>query len=378
MATTAPTTSTAVVVEEEGPLLPVIIVGAGPCGLVAALTLQQQGIPFVVLEQATREKLCSNAGSGIDMAPTAIRILEDELDVSLLAGGEEAAMRAYDYLYVADMNETPVQAIRFQDVTFADDRAFGFANRAGLQRVLLAKIEPEHVQCGVSVQRFTQSSSSVEVHLSDGTTRKGSVLLACDGIHSAIRAHMHKDTTDELHYCGQECWWGKATVVPGSELDKALRDIETEQDMQVQPGSGAVGIGYIPTAKRPGCFFSCPVSEGTHAWAYILENKTSPLAKQSDDLTRRGGTVLTPEQKRQELLDQHDDMAKLMRLIVEATPDVTRAAFFDRKNLNLPYTQGRVALLGDAAHPQSPAMGQGAVRAELLLWCSIAMGSSSL
>jgi len=49
---------------------PVIIAGAGPCGLVAALTLEKAGIPYVIYERTTTEKLCSNAGSGIDMAPT--------------------------------------------------------------------------------------------------------------------------------------------------------------------------------------------------------------------------------------------------------------------------------------------------------------------
>ena len=49
---------------------PVVIAGAGPCGLVAALTFEKAGIPYVIYEKTTTEKLCSNAGSGIDMAPT--------------------------------------------------------------------------------------------------------------------------------------------------------------------------------------------------------------------------------------------------------------------------------------------------------------------
>ena len=50
---------------------PVVIAGAGPCGLVAALTLEKSaGIPYIIYEKTTADKLCSNAGSGIDMAPT--------------------------------------------------------------------------------------------------------------------------------------------------------------------------------------------------------------------------------------------------------------------------------------------------------------------
>ena len=54
--------------------LPIIIAGAGPCGLVAALTFEKAGIPYVIYEKTTTEKLCSNAGSGIDMATTGKKI----------------------------------------------------------------------------------------------------------------------------------------------------------------------------------------------------------------------------------------------------------------------------------------------------------------
>merc|ERR1719281_217564 len=63
--------------------LPVIIVGAGPCGLVAALALKQYGIPFVIIERASRSKICSNAGSGFELAPTAVEILEHRLGIDV-------------------------------------------------------------------------------------------------------------------------------------------------------------------------------------------------------------------------------------------------------------------------------------------------------
>ena len=75
--------------------LPVIIAGAGPCGLVAALSLKRSGVPFVIYDRASSTRLCSNAGSGIDMAPVAINILENELEVS--PEGINRAMRPYEY-----------------------------------------------------------------------------------------------------------------------------------------------------------------------------------------------------------------------------------------------------------------------------------------
>jgi len=92
--------------------LPVIIAGAGPAGLVAALTLQREKIPFIVYEKAKSSRLCGNAGSGIDMAPTALRILDEELGLA----GRNDYVQPYEYIHISNMKGKTIKAINLLDL----------------------------------------------------------------------------------------------------------------------------------------------------------------------------------------------------------------------------------------------------------------------
>eukprot|EP00581_Thalassiosira_minuscula_P008608 CAMPEP_0183705392 /NCGR_PEP_ID=MMETSP0737-20130205/2493_1 /TAXON_ID=385413 /ORGANISM="Thalassiosira miniscula, Strain CCMP1093" /LENGTH=476 /DNA_ID=CAMNT_0025932529 /DNA_START=46 /DNA_END=1476 /DNA_ORIENTATION=+ len=350
------------------PHLPVIIAGAGPCGLVAALTLQQHGVPFVVYEKAAAERLCSNAGSGFDMAPAALSILEHDLG---LGEGLDKSMRPYEYMHMATMKGKLLTNIDLRGFKVTHSRSFGFASRATLQHALLDKLgwrDPQtgkvkdggsslHCNASITEYRQTNDGSVVEVTLSDGTTARGCVLLACDGIHSGIRRHMLRNTNDPYHYCGQDALWGKTTVQEGSNLDRELKRIAKDHNME----DGHVSIMTLGSHKRPGYFFTTEVAPLEHAWVMGVPCKNPPDANDSDDLTRRGGVRLTGKAKDEEidnvLTPEH---SSLIRSIMSQSEDITRAGLFDRENLSAPYTDGLVALLGDAAHPQSPMMGQGA------------------
>lgn len=283
-------------------------------------------------------------------------------------------MKPYDYMHVADTKGRKValwdmKSLQLKKVS--ERRSFGFASRSCLQNALLdalnlkdddgnIKADDDRLRCNSSVVGYQNMDGIVRVELNDGTKVDASALLACDGIHSAIRKHMHRNVDDALNYCGQECWWGKTTVKPGSELDDELkRLISSEKNMKNDGSTSLVGIG---TKSKPGIFFSCEVAPNEHAWGYVLANKTPPSANATDDLTRRGGSVLTAAEKKREIDDMVADCSKVLKLIVQqpSPGEITRAGFFDRKNLNLSYIDGRVALLGDSAHPQSPMMGQGA------------------
>ena len=295
---------------------------------------------------------------------TAINILDDHLGLA-----EKDWMRPYEIMHLSDMKGRKVALWNLPSLKLSqvsDKRQFGFANRSNLQHTLLdalnlkdddgnIKNDDDRLKCCTSVVGYQNLDGFVRVELNDGTKVDASALLACDGIHSAVRKHMYKDIDDPLNYCGQECWWGKTTVKPGSELEEEMkRLIASEKELVEYKGN--VSLTAIGTNKSPGCFFSAEVAPNEHAWGYVFANKTPPTANATNDLTRRGGSVLTAEEKKRDIDEAIADRSKLLRLMMQqpSADEITRAGLFDRKNLNLSYIDGRVALLGDSAHPQSP------------------------
>jgi len=389
----------------QPPELPVLIVGAGPCGLVAAVTLQKHGIPFVIIERATRSKLCSNAGSGFELAPTAVDILTNGLGMDL-TDPREAVMSVYQ-----GMTIMTIQGKKIRKGRLPDDYIGGSVNRAELQNFLLKRLFPAPqlekgvLLCGSGVQTYHEYEGSdpnsnseeeqprVVVTLTNGTKIVGCVLLGCDGIHSKVRAVMHggngdsnltypkpKKEKDPLYYCKSICYWGKTLAPTGSDLHDEFQETQTLLAKDGNQTQSTCAVIAVATSKVPAVFYAIPSQQGNMLnWGITIASKKPPQHLSNDssgDLTRRGGGVLT-ESGKQELLSfgtrrkkhiylrgrstkKHQSSSilqgmragnfPLLEKILQNTPaeDITEAGFFDRKNLDLPYTSEKklVALLG--------------------------------
>lgn len=370
--------------------LPVIIVGAGPCGLVAALALKQYGIPFVIIERASRSKICSNAGSGFELAPTAVEILQNRLgiDVSKIIS------------YYQGMEIHTIEGKKVRRSVLPADYSGGSVNRAAMQNFFLETLFPTSREeegvlvCGSGILTYFEDpqNQTVVATLASGETIRGCVLLACDGIHSRCRAVLHggyeieqdaetnakrNNEKDPLHFCGAIAYWGKTQAPRGSDLEVEFS--ETQKASRDSTTSDCTSfVMSVSTTKAPACLFIVPSMDGTMLnWAITVSSETPQKSGSNDgtDLTRRGGGPLTEAEKaklfgfggtkgshRESLVKGIRDYPLLQKLI-ELTPasDITEAGLFDRANLNLPYSSESklVALLGDAAHPQTPFLGQG-------------------
>lgn len=191
----------------------VIIAGGGIAGLTLGLTLHQIGVPFTVFEFAREMK---PLGVGINLQPNAVREL---FDLGITADDlDKVGLPAEEWALVG-LNGREV---------YSEPRGLGagynwpqYAVHRGqlhmlLYDTLIERAGADAVQLGAKVTGYAKNDAGVEATvLLDGGTRTetGSLLVAADGIHSAIRAQMYPDQPP-IHWGGAVMWRGTVRAKP--------------------------------------------------------------------------------------------------------------------------------------------------------------------
>ncbi|GAB1379616.1 flavin-dependent oxidoreductase [Pararhodobacter aggregans] len=199
----------------------VLIAGGGIAGLATALTLHQIGVPCVVLESVRALK---PLGVGINLQPNAVRELYD-----LGLGAEaldEVGLPAREWALVG-LNGNDIYSE--PRGTLAGYHWPQYAVHRGrfhmmLYRTVLERLGADSVKLGARVTGYRQDASGVTALLEDGREERGSLLIGADGIHSAIRAQMHP-AQPPIHWGGAVMWRGVTRAKP------------------IRTGSSFVGLG---------------------------------------------------------------------------------------------------------------------------------------
>jgi 2-polyprenyl-6-methoxyphenol hydroxylase-like FAD-dependent oxidoreductase len=324
-----------------------IIVGAGVGGLTTALMLHQRGIGCEIFEQADA---VHELGVGINTLPHAIKELKA---LGLLDRLDRAAIRTYELIYTNRLGQEIWREPRGVEAGF-DVPQFSI-HRGRLQGVIheavLERLGSQAVHTGCRLGSFVQDEGGVSAYFFDRAgrhvqTARGDVLIAADGIHSHVRRVLYPAE-------GPPAWngimlWRGATDWPA---------FLTGRSMIIAGGMRAKVVVY-------------PIAEGSRAgmkltnWAVAVKlgaDGESPPRR--EDWSRPG---------RREDLMPHVERFSIPHLnvhqLIERTPEFWEYPMCDRDPLPR-WTQGRVTLLGDAAHPMYPVGSNGASQAILDARC---------
>jgi 2-polyprenyl-6-methoxyphenol hydroxylase-like FAD-dependent oxidoreductase len=296
-----------------------IIIGAGPGGLAAAIALRQTGLEVAVFERA--EEL-EPVGAGVALYHNAMRVL------GALGLGDAVAAAGVP-IERAEIRTAGSEVLARGDLG-ALTRKLGVPaiclHRADLQTTLLDTLGPEVVHCGYAASSFAQDGMGVTARFADGREERGDVLIGADGLHSVVRDQILGG--EPPRYAGYTAWRSVAPIEP----------------VGVPPRCGFESWGR---GARFGLF---RVSGGRTYWfgvANAPEGARDPPAGRKRDLLARFG-------------DWHEPIASLIAATEEAA--ILRHDIYDRPPARR-WGQGWVTLLGDAAHPMTPNLAQGAGQA---------------
>ena len=295
----------------------VVIVGGGIGGLFAANALIAQGLPVAVYEQAPA---LGEIGAGVFLTPNAVRHLERVgFGPAVAKWGARVGSGSRYFRH----DGIPIAPVQVTDAT-GWNATFGM-HRADFVAFLAGNLPAGIVHTGHRAVGFEQDDNRARVDFANGVTVEADVVVAADGIHSALRPHVFPPSDPVFH--GTIAYRGLVPRerLPNWPMDRWQMWAGPSRHFLVFPvrhGTMVNYVGFVPTDEQMKESWSAPGDPELLRGAF-------------DGWDARVGEVLKQVDK------------------------AFRWALYDRDPLPT-WTKGRLTLLGDAAHPMLPHLGQGA------------------
>ena len=294
-----------------------MIIGGGIGGLFVANALIGQGLRVSVFEQ---QSALGEVGAGVYVTPNAVRHLER---VGLGPAVEKWGARVGPGSYYFRHDGTPIAPVQVSDAS-GWNATFGM-HRADFVDFLAANLPTGIVHTGHRAIGFEQNGDVARVKFANGATAEADVVVAADGIHSELRPYVFPPSKPVFH--GTISYRGLVSRerLPEWPMDRWLMWAGPSKHFLVFPvrhGTMVNYVGFVPTDEEMKESWSAP-------------GDPEVLRHEFEGWDPRIGNVLQQVDK------------------------TFRWALYDREPLPA-WTKGRLTLLGDAAHPMLPHLGQGA------------------
>lgn len=304
--------------------LNVAIIGAGMGGLAAAAALRLKGIDVTVYEQARQ---FARVGAGIQIGCNAMHVLRGL--------GLEARLRAQTF-YPRSWNNRDWRTgeVMF-DMIFgpAAEAKYGapylLAHRGDLHEALASIVPAEVTRLDHRLVGVEAASGGVRLAFANGASAEADAVIGADGVHSALKKILFGE--DALNVTGRIAYRTTypAKLLEGFEMDECAKWWGEDRHI----------VMYYVKPDRSEVYFvtSQPEPEfGLESWS----------AEGDVDVLRAAFEGFHPTVQR----------------VLAACPSVHKRVLVDREPLER-WGDGRAVLLGDAAHPMTPYMAQGAAMA---------------
>ena len=295
----------------------VAIVGGGIGGLFAANALVSHGLEVSVYEQAPE---IGEIGAGVFLTPNSVRQLQRVgLEPAVLKWG--ARVGHYSRYFRHD--GAPIAPVQVTD-TLGWNATFGM-HRADLVDMLANALPAGLVHTGHRCVGFEQDGETAKLSFANGTKAEADIIIAADGIHSELRPFVFPSS--QPTFSGSVAYRGLVPHdrVPDWPVDRWQMWLGQGRHFLVFPvraGKLLNYVGFVPTDEQMKESWSAPGDPG------VLRREFAGWDPRIDQVLRNVQTTF-------------------------------RWALYDREPLPV-WTRDRLSLLGDAAHPMLPHLGQGA------------------
>ncbi|QDV31357.1 FAD-dependent urate hydroxylase [Planctopirus ephydatiae] len=293
----------------------VMIIGSGIAGLSAAIALRKAGLQVVIFERAAQ---LTEVGAGISLWSNALRALDKIGAGTVIREQVEPLLRSEfrgndGFLVAASFPASKLEA------TLGHRPVIGMIHRAELVESLAGCLPNDVARYGYEALALRDTGKQVEVKFTNGHHEVSDLVIGADGIHSRIRSLILD--SPPLRYSGYTCFRG-VTKSPSS----------------IEPG-------YLGEWWGRGCRVGITTLRNHRVYWWVTIN--TPQGLRIDD-------------KRSWLCDKFRRWAEPVPELLSSTPDdaLIQNDIIDRVP-NKNWYRGRCLLIGDAAHPTTPNLGQG-------------------